>query len=354
VKRWQDGVIAAGTPIIDAIEAMNRAGTGICLVCDGEVDGRLVGTVTDGDIRRGLLARIALDQPIERVMNPRPQSLPADSPPAARLAVMRQAKIHQLPLIEGGRVVGLALLDDLLDLDASRRDNWVVLMAGGQGKRLRPLTETLPKPLIRVGNRPVMETILDNLIGHGFRRFFISVNYKAEMIERHFGDGHRWNVEIRYLRETTPLGTAGPLGLIHDPIEAPLVVMNGDVLTRVDFSELLDHHARDQAIATMGVRKYEFQLPFGVVRIGEDGAIRDIEEKPRHDVFVNAGIYVLNPPVLGLLSPGTALDMPALFDRLIARGERASVFPIHEYWMDIGRIDDLEQANREFDRVFPR
>lgn len=352
MKRWQDGVVAENTPIFDAIEAMNQASTGICLVCDG--DGRLLGTITDGDIRRALLARIGLDQPAGRVMNPRPQTAPASSPPATRLALMRQTKVHQLPLVQDGRVVGLALLDDLIGADSSHRDNWVVLMAGGQGKRLRPLTETLPKPLIQVGDRPVMETILDNLISHGFRRFLLSVNYKAEMIERHFGDGSRWNVEIRYLRETCPLGTAGPLGLIHEPLDAPLVVMNGDVLTRVDFSELLDHHTRDRAKATMGVRKYEFQLPFGVVRIGGDGAILDIAEKPCHEVFVNAGIYVLDPTVLPLIPPGQAFDMPALFEKVLAQGDRAGVFPIHEYWMDIGRLDDLEQANREFDQVFPR
>jgi len=213
------------------------------------------------------------------------------------------------------------------------------------------LTENLPKPMIPVGPKPVLETILENFIEQGFRKFYISVNYKAEIVKQHFADGGRWGAEIRYLHEKTPLGTAGPLGLIEEIPPDPLLVMNGDLLTRVKFENILAYHRERGATATMAVREYDFQVPFGVVRI-EDTNIVGIDEKPVHKFFVNAGIYVIEPDVLALTDRGQYQDMPNLFQSIIDAEKMTSVFPVREYWLDIGRLDDLDQAKREFDDNF--
>jgi NDP-sugar pyrophosphorylase family protein len=227
-------------------------------------------------------------------------------------------------------------LDDLIG--AVERPNWVVLMAGGLGTRLRPLTEDCPKPMLPVGGKPILESILESFVEQGFRRFFFSVNYKAEMVQDHFGDGSRWGVRIDYLHEDRRLGTAGALSLLDDRPDAPLVVMNGDLLTRASFDKLLDFHYAQSATATMTVRDYDFQVPYGVVKI--DGTqIVSIEEKPVQKFFVSAGIYVLSPSVF---------DMPSLFSRLINEGQKVAAYPLKEYWLDIGRIEEFERAQREW------
>ena len=219
-------------------------------------------------------------------------------------------------------------------------------MAGGLGSRLQPLTEDKPKPLLSVGDKPILETILESFIEQNFRRFYISVNYKADAIKKHFADGGRWNAEIRYLEEETRLGTAGALDLIPERPELPLLVMNGDLLTRVNFRDLLDYHLDQKAQATMCVREYDFQVPFGVVEI-EDHHILSIDEKPVHRFFVNAGIYVLEPGLIDLIPKGEYFDMTDLFARAIEKGHETQAFPIHEYWIDVGRIDDLDRANHD-------
>jgi NDP-sugar pyrophosphorylase family protein len=220
-------------------------------------------------------------------------------------------------------------------------------MAGGMGQRLRPLTEDCPKPLLSVGGRPLLETILLQFREHGFQRFFISVNYRADMVEGHFGDGDALGVTVNYLREDAPLGTAGALGALPDAPREPVFVMNGDVLTRVDFSGMLSFHREHKAAATMAVRGFEMQVPYGVVNV-EDQRITAIEEKPVHRFFVNAGIYVLEPDVVAAIPKGEHLDMPALFTRLHAQGRTTAAFPVHEYWMDIGRKQDFDQANTDY------
>jgi dTDP-glucose pyrophosphorylase/predicted transcriptional regulator len=347
VGNWEASLIQPTDPILTAIGTLNKTAAQICLVVDA--NRRLLGTVTDGDIRRGILASVALDQQISRVMNQRPllTALP-DTPAHALREKMRALCLRQAPILDvEGRVTGLVTLEDVVDLGIQRKANWVLVMAGGLGSRLHPLTKDVPKPLLKVGGRPILETILDTLVSQGFVRFFFSLNYRGEMIEEYFGDGSRWGVEITYLRETAPMGTAGPLGLLPETPRHPLVVVNGDLLTQTNFANLIDHHTGRGSSATMCVRKYEMEVPFGVVKLSDDD-IRSIDEKPVHAFFVNAGIYVLEAATLRLVPQGEPLDMPELFRRAVEAGLHVRAFPIHEYWLDVGRPDDFERANQDF------
>ncbi len=263
----------------------------------------------------------------------------------------RQSKaINQVPVIDNeGVLLGLEVLKELITQDA--RDNFVVIMAGGLGKRLSPLTESTPKPLLLVGNKPILEIILDSFISQGFKNFFISVNYKADMIKEYFRDGSHISVNINYLEEKESLGTAGPLALLNEQLnqqtDLPLIVMNGDLLTKVNFSSLLEFHADQKAVATMCVREYDLQVPYGVVGIDGD-QIKAIDEKPIQKFFVNAGIYVLDPIVTRLIPQGLRYDMPTLFNALRSLDKKTTAFPILEYWLDIGKKDDFEKANDDF------
>jgi len=346
MNRWKDVVVSPDTPLGDTIALIDRSSLQVALVLDAS--GRLAGVLTDGDIRRAILRGRTLQTPTREVMNPRATSVLEQTPREDMLALMRRHVFHHLPLVdETGRVVGLATLDELIG--AVERHNWVVLMAGGLGTRLRPLTEDRPKPLLSVGGKPILETILESFAEQGFKHIFLSVNYKAEMIRDHFGTGERWGVDLQYLHETTRLGTAGALALLPQAPSAPVIVMNGDLLTHLNFDGLLRFHTEHQAAATMAVREYDFQVPYGVVSL--DGpTILSIEEKPVQRFFVNAGIYVLSPLALGHLPVNSPFDMPALFERLIARGETAAAYPLREYWLDIGRLDELERAEKEWGR----
>ncbi len=348
MNRWQAARIAPDRTIHDAIRTIDEGAIRIALVVDAE--NRLLGTVTDGDIRRGILKGIALDGPVTHVMNPRPIMARVEESREKILETMKQTRLHQIPVVDGqGRLVTVEILDDLLQ--AHHRDNWVVLMAGGLGSRLRPLTEDCPKPLLKVGSKPLLEIILDNFLEYGFRKFYLSVNYKAEMVKDHFGDGSRWGIQIRYIHEDQRLGTAGALSLLPERPTLPVVVMNGDLLTKVNFQHLLDFHAEHDARATMCVREYDFQVPYGVVRI-DNHRILSIDEKPVQRFFVNAGIYVLEPETLDCIPSSTCFDMPDLFLKLIGQNRETAVFPIREYWLDIGHIEDFARANGDFPEVF--
>jgi dTDP-glucose pyrophosphorylase len=346
MSQWREALIGAQDSVRETIRRIDGSSTQIALVVDA--DNRLLGTITDGDIRRGLLRGVSLDDPARTIMNASPTCAHPGESREAILARMKAKALHQIPVVDAERrVIGLEVLDELL---VTRRDNWVVLMAGGRGARLRPLTDDTPKPMLRVGPKPILETILESFVEQGFSRFFLAVNYRADMVRAHFGDGGRWGVDIHYLAETSPLGTAGALGLLPEAPTAPVMVMNADLLTRVGFGHMLDFHRAQGADATMGVREYDFQVPFGVVRI-KDQSIVEIEEKPVHRFFVNAGIYVLSPEALARVPQGRAFDMPELFQALISAGRPAAVFPIREYWVDIGRMDDLERAADELGKT---
>lgn len=345
---WRKTLIPTGTPIRKAIEVIDEAGVQIALVVDDE--GRLLGTITDGDVRRGIIQGCDLADPVDSIMNRGPTTAKASTNDAAVRRIMRERGIRSVPILDDdGRVVGLRR--DLDFEDDRVFDNPVVLMAGGLGLRLRPLTIDVPKPLLRIGSKPILELILERFVESGFRNFYISVNFKAEMIEDHFGRGDQWGVNIDYLREDDSLGTAGSLGLLPRDIECPAVIMNGDVLTKVSFAKLLEFHERERAEATMCVREYDLQVPYGVVRLdGHD--ILEVREKPIQRFFVNSGIYVLNPDVIRSIDPGRRLDMPNLFEQLMDKGHRTSAFPLREYWLDIGQLDDFRRAEGEVEKIF--
>lgn len=345
---WRDLLVSPHTPILDTLEIIDRNARQIALVA-GDSD-KLLGTVTDGDIRRGLLKGRALQDPISMIMNPFPTVASPYDTRENILALMKIKQINQIPIVdEEGRIVHVEVLNDLLR--PSKKNNWVVLMAGGLGTRLYPLTHDCPKPLLRVGNKPLLETILQSFIDQGFHKFYISVNYKAEMIQEYFGDGSNWGVTIQYLQEKDSLGTAGALSLLPENPSEPFFVMNGDLLTKVNFEQLLDFHKTYQAQATMCVREYDHQIPYGVVKLDRQRLL-SLDEKPTQRFFVNAGIYVLSPETLERIPHNQYFDMPSLFDLLLTEDQHTIAFPIREYWLDIGRMADFERANVEFAEVF--
>jgi dTDP-glucose pyrophosphorylase len=348
MKSWQDALIGPQTTLREALQVIDRTGGQMALVVDTQR--RLLGTLSDGDIRRGLLKGLGLADPVATAMHEHPTCARVEDDRASILAQMRRRGFHQMPVVDASnRVVGLQTLDDFLAAPA--RDNWVVIMAGGLGTRLSELTRDTPKPMLRVGSRPLLETIVRNLADQGFSRLYLAVNYKAEQIEAHFGDGREFGVDIQYLREQQRMGTAGALGLLPQAPTAPVIVTNADLLTKEDYGQLLDRHVQSGAEATMAVRDYEMQVPFGVVRERE-GAIEAIEEKPMQRFMVNAGIYVLSPQVLDNVPAGEYLDMPTLFQRLVDAGRMTRCHPITGYWLDIGRLGDYERANNEFGDQF--
>lgn len=347
IPKWHTTLVQPARSILEVMRLIDASSLQIGLVVDDE--NRLLGTVTDGDIRRGLLRGVKLESPVEQIMHRTPLVASPSEPLTSRRGKMRVKQIRHLPLLDTqNRVVGL---DTLESLENSRYDNWVVLMAGGRGVRLRPLTDERPKPMLEVGGRPILETILERFISHGFWRFFISINYRGDLIEKHFEDGARWGATISYLREEQQLGTAGALGLLPERPSAPVVAMNGDLLTSVHLGQMLDFHEKERPWATMAVRQYDFQVPYGVVRIDNQRLV-GFDEKPVHCFFVNAGIYILDPQALALLPPGEPCDMPTLFQSITSQGHQAMVFPIREYWTDIGQLDDFKRAQDDFDGVF--
>lgn len=339
-EHWRTAVLPHDSTVQCAIRCLDRSGLQIVLVV--AEDDALVGTITDGDIRRGLLRGLDLSSPIDMIVHREPLVVPPPLALDAVLQLMQANKIHQLPIVDAARrVVGLHVWDELQQ--PSKRPNKMVIMAGGKGTRLRPHTENCPKPLLPVAGKPMLEHIIERARDEGFDQFVLAVHYLGHMIEEYFGDGARWNVRIDYLREEQPLGTGGALSLLAPRPDHPFLVTNGDVLTDVRYSEILDFHDRHNAAATMAVRSHEWQHPFGVVRT-QGVEIVGFEEKPVFRSHVNAGIYVIEPRALSVLKPGEHCDMPTLFERLQASLERTIVYPMHEPWLDVGRPDDLEQA----------
>lgn len=349
MKQWQDILVQPQVRLGEAIAVLDRGGLRIALVVDA--DRRLLGTLTDGDVRRALLRQLPLDAPVSDAMFGTPTTALQGWSADRVLALMEKHQLLHVPVIDDDRrVVGLETLHGLLH--RRHRENVVFLMAGGFGTRLQPLTDHCPKPLLRVGDKPILELIIENFVKAGFHRFFISTHYRAEMIHEYFGDGSRWGADIRYVHEEAPLGTGGALGLLPlDEIEQPMFMMNGDLLTNLNFDNLLKFHVEHNALATMCVREYEHRIPYGVIQ-SEGHRIRSMVEKPVHKFFVNAGIYVLSPELLRSVQPGTRIDMPTVLEQRMAEGHEVNVFPMHEYWLDIGRMEDFQRAQFEIGGVF--
>ncbi|MBX9769783.1 MAG: nucleotidyltransferase family protein, partial [Candidatus Obscuribacterales bacterium] len=307
---------------------------------------RLLGTVTDGDIRRGILRGISLEDSVAKVMNVTPTVAKDSQSHHDILKQMKAKRLHQIPVLEdSGHVVGVRFLNDFLQTGSD--EHWVILMAGGLGTRLRPLTNDLPKALLPVGDKPLLEHIINQFAEQGFHRFFISLHYKADMVFDLLGDGSKLGVQISYLHEQQQLGTAGALGLLPERPTNTFLVMNADLVTQVNFSQLLAFHKEQQATATMCVQQYDFQVPYGVIQL--DGCrVAKIDEKPTQSFFVNAGICAFEPSVLDYVNVGEHLDMPALFTKLMHSAEPVSAFAVREQWLDIGRKADYQKAQEEF------
>ncbi|MEC7817653.1 MAG: nucleotidyltransferase family protein [Pseudomonadota bacterium] len=341
IGNWREALLARGATIGDAVRSLDHSGLQIVLVMTDEE--RLAGTITDGDIRRGLLRGLGTSDPAQEVMQNDPMVVPPNLDRQIVLQIMSANKIHQLPIVDKTRrVTGLHVWDEMQA--PLRRSSTMVVMAGGKGTRLRPLTENCPKPLLPVSGKPMLEHIVERAKGAGIERFVFSVHYLGHMIEDHFGDGSEWDVSIDYIREESPLGTGGALSLMQDRPVGPFLVTNGDVMTDIAYGDMIDYHVLHSATATMAVRNHEMRNEFGVVHTnGLD--ISGFEEKPVIRSHVNAGIYVIDPQALDSLSYGEHCDMPTLFERLRRDGRRTIVFPLHERWLDVGRPDDLALAD---------
>jgi dTDP-glucose pyrophosphorylase len=338
---WQSVALTGEKTVREALESLNATQMRIVLIVDDSF--RLLGTVTDGDIRRALMHGHGMDSLVIDVMEKDPTTIGTIESQRKVRQIMREKDLLHLPVIDArGIVVGLETMQDLV-FD-SPRPNPVLLMVGGLGKRLYPLTRDVPKPLLPVGKKPILQTILEQLVEAGFSRFFLAVHYRSEQVQAHFGNGSNWGVSIEYLEEKQPLGTAGALSLLDSAaINAPLLMMNGDLLTGLDFGQLVDYHGEHGGLATMCVRKYDFQIPYGVVR-GDGVQVAEITEKPVQKFFVNAGIYVLEPQLVNQCNVEQSKDMPDLLQATVEAGGQVNMYPIHEYWLDIGRMEEYERA----------
>jgi len=347
---WKKVILRKTDTMESAIQVLNDTGYfRIVMIVDNNE--RLVGTVTDGDIRRALVEHYGMDALLSEIMFKEPTTALATDSRRKILAIMKDKDFLEVPIIDENRkIIGLETLHHIIE--KKKYGNPVFLMAGGYGVRLQPATNDIPKPLLKIGDKPILETILNQFIDAGFHNFYISTHYKADMIRKHFGDGKQWNVSIQYVHEDNPLGTAGALGLLPlDLPELPIIMMNGDLLTNVDFVSLLKFHNEQDAIATMCVREHDIQVPYGVVKSSQQKVV-SITEKPIQKFFINAGIYVLNPSLLLSVDGKSHIDMPNLLETQIKENEKVSIFPLHEYWLDIGQIEQLEQAKLDSENLF--
>ena len=340
---WEKALLPIDATLQHAISNLNKTAFQIAIIVKS--DRVLAGTLTDGDVRRGLLNGMRMDSSIEPIVSRDSLVAPSELSRSSVLQIMKANRVHQLPIVDKGRhVVGLYLLDELME--PRQLQNIMVIMAGGLGTRLRPHTENCPKPMLPVDGKPILRHIIERARAEGFKHFILAVHYLGNMIEEYCGDGRQWNVQIDYLREESPLGTAGAISLLNPRPEQPFIVSNADVLTDIRYGDILDYHCRHGASATMAVRIHKLQHPFGVVHT-KGVEIMGFEEKPVFQNHINAGVYVLNPDALDTLKTGEHCDMPTLFSRLQSSDAQTIVYPIHEPWLDVGRVDDLKRAQSE-------
>ncbi|WP_103583470.1 nucleotidyltransferase family protein [Campylobacter concisus] len=340
--------LSVNSTIKDALQTINNGGLQIAIVVD-ENDS-LVGTVTDGDIRRGLLNGLDLNSNINLIVHKSPSIANVGDTKESILKIALAKKLHKIPLIdELGKLVGIEDIEDIIK--PASKTNKVILMVGGLGTRLRPLTQDTPKPMLKVGNKPILQTIVEKFAEYGFVNITMCVNFNADIIKDYFGDGKEFGVNIDYILEQKRMGTAGALSLLKERPNEPFFVMNGDLLTNVNFEHIFNYHTLNKATATMCVREYDYEVPYGVVKMN-DNKIVEISEKPVQKFFVSAGIYMLSPEILDLIPQNEFYDMPTLFEKAISKGKNVISFPIHEYWIDIGRLEEYQKANEEYAKIF--
>lgn len=338
-----DLVVAPDTSLLETMRVIDRTGMEVALVADAER--RLLAIATDGDIRRAIIAGQPLSVPILNIANRRFTAVGPEVSRQEALARMIERGFACLPVIDGeGRLIDLHTLTGTLVVTKS--ESWAVVMAGGKGERLGELTQAIPKPMLPIGDKPILERIVLHLAGHGIRRIFLSVNHYGRMIEDHFGDGRRWLVRIDYLWEERPLGTAGALGLLPEPPRAPLVVMNGDLLTAINISRLLAFHRAGEFAATMALREHKVQVPFGVAEV-EGHRVARLVEKPSLHYRINAGIYVLSPAAVARVPRRQPCNMTDLIAGLLADQLPVGAYHMQETWNDIGLPDEFARAQRQ-------
>jgi dTDP-glucose pyrophosphorylase len=344
MKNYKDILLSPGSTIREALKVIDSGAIKIGVVVDENE--KLLGTVTDGDIRRGILNNLSLDDAIDSVIFKTPIVCKIDDSKEKILEIAVDKKLYQIPIVDSkGKLIGIEEVDELLKPKYKRSK--VVLMTGGLGTRLRPLTNETPKPMLKVGGRPLLESIILGFKKYGFTEIVLSVNYKSEIIENYFGDGSNFGVNIKYIHENKRMGTAGALDYMRELLREPFFVMNGDLLTNINFEHMMDYHIENSSVATMGVREYDFQVPYGVVKSkGLD--LKSIVEKPVHSFYVSGGVYVLDAKVLDFVPENEYFDMPTLFEKVIDKNLKCISFPIREYWLDIGNHLDFSQAQIDF------
>ncbi|OVE80234.1 alcohol dehydrogenase [bacterium J17] len=331
-----------------AMELIQASNMQIAVVVDAK-DG-LLGTITDGDIRRALLDDFTLDDPVSVIPLKVPTVAYQNQTREEMINLALAKDIRHLPVLdESGSVVGIETLDDFLRTE--HKEVAVVLMAGGLGSRLMPLTKTTPKPMLKLGSKPILQTIIENYASYGFVNFHLCLNYKAEQIKDHFGDGSNYGVKINYVLEQQKAGTAGALSLLKGKLKSSFFVMNGDLLTNVNFEHLLNYHNRTNSIATMAVKEHDVQVPYGVINV-EQNRIRSLDEKPVHSFFVNTGIYCLRPEAINWVPEDRYMDMTDLFSSLISDGQRVCSYQMKDFWLDIGSKKDFDNAQEQFRKAF--
>jgi len=339
-NNWKSILVSPNSTILEVLKVIDREALQLAIVIDNQQ--KLLGTVTDGDIRRALIDDKALSAEISEVMFTSPITLPVNTSKSEVLSVMENKGILAIPLMKDKHVVGLATLKDLIQ--HAQYENPIFIMAGGFGTRLKPLTDHCPKPMLKVGDKPILETLLLRFRRAGFQNFYISTHYLPEVITNYFGDGSSLGINITYINEDKPLGTGGALGLLpSELIELPTILINGDILTTLDFSKLLEFHSSNKACATMCVREYEYKIPYGVIE-SEGISIKKMVEKPTHRYSVNAGIYVLEPSLIHSVEKNVYIDMPSLLEEKLGENENVNHYTFHDYWLDIGQTDDYHRA----------
>ncbi|MDP0561659.1 MAG: nucleotidyltransferase family protein [Candidatus Endonucleobacter sp. (ex Gigantidas childressi)] len=348
MQNIKDIIVNEETSIIDVLEIIDKSSKQLVIVTDK--DQKLLGTLSDGDVRRALLRNVSLTESIKNIYFKTPTIANVNDSKGHLINICTVKKIHQIPIVDNdGNLVGLEVLDELISKKTKK--NKVVLMVGGLGTRLKPLTETTPKPMLHVGCKPLLQTIVEKFADDGFTNIVMCVNYKSDVIRDYFGDGSRFGVNIEYIQEEQRMGTAGALGLLKEKPTEPFFVMNGDLLTNVNFEQFLEYHIENYSLATMCVREYDLQVPYGVVNV-TDGKVTSIKEKPTHSFFVSAGIYILDPQCIDFIAQGEFYDMPTLFEKLISSNKNVIPFLLREYWLDIGEMDEYKKANSEYHKVF--
>ncbi|WP_069650356.1 nucleotidyltransferase family protein [Caloranaerobacter ferrireducens] len=341
-------LISPDMKIKDIIEVIDRGALGIALVVNEER--HLLGTITDGDIRRAILKGMSFEEKAEKIMNENYVFVGQGASKRFINRLFEIKQIRQIPILDDdGRVIDIVLLNDILK--KSDKENWAVIMAGGLGTRLRPLTYEVPKPMLKIGDKPILETIIEQLSSYGFKNILLAVNYKAQIIESYFRDGKDFDVNIEYIHEKQRLGTAGALKLAKQYLDKPFIVMNGDILTKVNFERFLEYHKNNKFDITIASKKYDIQIPYGVLDINET-RVQKIEEKPKMNFFVNGGIYCVNPELIEYIPDNEYYDITELINKALENNCNVGSFPIREYWLDIGQIPDYERAIQDYYNIF--